>query len=246
MQKATFAAILAMFTLYSTSVTAMAADDKTTSSETTEAVRASAVYVDDCAPTDWYASAVRYVVGRSLMDCTGTVSGKNNFSPKSPILRQEVAETLYRTFRLSDKAAAEVLAGKEAENFEDFDTVGDGCRDGVRFCVTSGIMVGDNAGLIHPYGTITREEYAVMLSRFLDVLEKYDLVDDVVEADGTEIKGFADGNGVSEWAKSAVGVCIKNELMQGVSATVFNPKGTVTRAQMAQVIYNISPEKARN
>ncbi len=237
MRKATFAAILAMFTLYSAAVPALAADGKTETAP---------VYINDCGPEDWYAPAVRYVVSRSLMDCVSGASGQYSFSPKTVIQRQEVAETLYRTFKLSDNGTAEGLLGKEAENFGDFAAVSNDFRNGVKFCVSSGIMLGDNKGLLNPKSTITREEYAVMLSRFLEVLQKYELVDDVTPADGSETKGFSDRTGISGWAEAAVSICIRNELMNGVSGTIFYPKGTVTRAQMAQVIYNITPDEIKN
>ncbi len=237
MRKATFAAILAMFTLYTAAAPARAADDKT---ETVP------VYINDCAPEDWYASAVRYVVSRSLMDCVPKDSGQYSFSPKTVIQRQEVAETLYRTFKLSDSGTAKELLGKEAEDFEDFTSVSSDFRNGVKFCVSSGIMHGDSKGLLNPQNTITREEYAVMLSRFLEILQKYELVNGVVQADGNETKVFSDRTGISEWAEDAVSVCIRNELMNGVSETIFYPKGTVTRAQMAQVIYNLMPDEIKN
>ena len=41
------------------------------------------------------------------------------------------------------------------------------------------------------------------------------------------------------WYESAVQYCLNNNYMSGESDTKFNPNGTVSRAQMVQVLYNL-------
>ena len=41
------------------------------------------------------------------------------------------------------------------------------------------------------------------------------------------------------WYESAVRYCLNNGYMNGESETKFNPNGTVSRAQMVQVLYNL-------
>ena len=41
------------------------------------------------------------------------------------------------------------------------------------------------------------------------------------------------------WYESAVRYCLNNNYMNGESETKFNPNGTVSRAQMVQVLYNL-------
>ncbi len=242
MQKATFAAVLAVFTLCSACVPALAADvenDSETAAET------DVVHIDDCAPNDWYASAVRYAVGRGLMDCSADLTGENNFRPDMAIKREEVADTIYRTVKMVSTGLAEKYDGKEADEMEDFHRIDARMRDGVRFCFESGIMTGGTDGQLHPMDSIKREEYAAVLARFMTLLVENDLINDVVEADGMAVREYTDAEQISDWAKECIGICLKNGLMKGGADGSFDPKGTVSRAQMAQVLYNLAPDGAK-
>ncbi len=242
MQKATFAAILAVFTLCSASVPALAADaenDPETAEET------AVVHIDDCAPGDWYAPAVRYSVGRDLMDCSVTLAGETTFRPGMAIKREEVADTIYRTVKMVSIGLAEKYDGKDVEELDDFKRTDTRMRDGVRFCYDSGIMMGGTDGLLHPLASVKREEYAAVLARFMTLLVENDLINDVVEADGMAVREYTDAEQISDWAKESVGICLKNGLMRGNTDGSFDPKGTVSRAQMAQVLYNIAPAGAK-
>ncbi|MBR5534709.1 MAG: S-layer homology domain-containing protein [Ruminiclostridium sp.] len=44
----------------------------------------------------------------------------------------------------------------------------------------------------------------------------------------------------THWANDAVGFVYQNDIMNGVKAEVFNPTGQVTRAQVAQTLYNLA------
>jgi len=242
MQKATFAAILAMFALCSTCAPAVAADVENGSEAVAET---GVVCIDDCTSDDWYAPAVRYSVERGLMDCSENLTGDTVFRPGIAIKRQEVADTIYRTVKMVSAGLAEEYDGKEAEELDDFPKTDTEMHDGVCFCFGSGIMMGDSEGLLHPTDSINREEYAAVLARFMALLVKSDLIDGVVEADGTAVRQYKDAAQISGWAKESVGICLKNGLMKGGTDGSFDPKGTVSRAQMAQVLYNLAPARAK-
>ncbi len=242
MQKTTFAAILAVFTLCSACVHSQAADVENDSETTKET---DVVCIDDCAPEDWYASAVRYSVGRDLMDCSSTLTGETIFRPDVAIKREEVADTIYRTVKMVSTGLAEKYGGNEADKLDDFQRTDARMRDGVRFCFDSGIMNGDADGLLHPLDSVKREEYAAVLARFITLLVENDLINDVVEADGMAVQEYTDAEQISDWAKEPVGICLKNGLMKGRTDGSFDPKGTVSRAQMAQVLYNLAPAGAK-
>ena len=65
--------------------------------------------------------------------------------------------------------------------------------------------------------------------------------DDSPEPSSTPTPDPADAmTDISEhWGLDAITYCLKNGYMNGMSATTFVPQGTVTRAQMVQVLYNM-------
>ncbi len=50
---------------------------------------------------------------------------------------------------------------------------------------------------------------------------------------------FTDGDTIAEYAQTAVKVLKKNNLLSGYPDGSFAPKGSVTRAETAQILYNI-------
>lgn len=55
-------------------------------------------------------------------------------------------------------------------------------------------------------------------------------------------KNFSDVAGPSDWSHEGIDYCVKNNLMNGVGATTFNPKGTVTRAQLVTILYRVAQQ----
>lgn len=109
---------------------------------------------------------------------------------------------------------------------------------------------GYDSGIIEGYEgnfsgdrNITREEMAKILMDFYS--KEY----------GTDMSGiekgvsFTDEDEISEWARDKVKDMAELGLISGMSDGSFNPKGNATRAQAAQMIYNIvlaANEKAEN
>ena len=58
--------------------------------------------------------------------------------------------------------------------------------------------------------------------------------------------GFEDAPAKDDWSYEGIEYCVRRGLMNGVSATRFNPLGTVTRAQLVTILYRAknSPEVA--
>ncbi len=55
-------------------------------------------------------------------------------------------------------------------------------------------------------------------------------------------KSFTDVPGVDNWAHAGIDYCVENELMNGMSETIFSPAGTVTRAQLVTILYRAAGE----
>jgi len=95
----------------------------------------------------------------------------------------------------------------------------------------AGIVNGRSASTFEPSAKITREEITVML------MKTYELKNGK-QAPAIE-SGFTDMNLVSGWAAVSVNKAAALGLIQGQSQGQFAPKEIATRAEAAQVIYNL-------
>ncbi len=57
-------------------------------------------------------------------------------------------------------------------------------------------------------------------------------------------KAFTDAPKAGNWAHAGIDYCIENNLMNGVSETIFRPNGTVTRGQLVTILYRIAGQPA--
>ena len=95
-----------------------------------------------------------------------------------------------------------------------------------------GIVGGVGQGRFAPDKVLTREEMAVMMSKFLKVSNKN------LNAKGT-VTSFNDGSNIESWAKDAVSEMARLGVVSGMGDGNFAPKKPFTRAQVAQVLFNI-------
>ena len=95
-----------------------------------------------------------------------------------------------------------------------------------------GIVSGVGQGRFAPDKELTREEMAVIMSKFLKVSNKS------LNAKGNS-NGFLDDGKIESWAKDAVKEMAKLGVVNGMGDGKFAPKSPFTRAQVAQVLFNI-------
>ncbi|MCM3205268.1 S-layer homology domain-containing protein [Paenibacillus illinoisensis] len=96
----------------------------------------------------------------------------------------------------------------------------------------AGIVSGKSRDAFEPDLPITREEMAVM------VMKGYSLGKDQEPVDTNGII-FGDMNLVAPWAADSVTEAANRGLIQGNRHAKFEPKGIASRAEAAQVIYNL-------
>lgn len=96
----------------------------------------------------------------------------------------------------------------------------------------AGIVNGKSKSVLDPNGRITREEMVTMLIKAYEVMTSKKL--DVYTG-----SKFNDMNQVSSWAVNYVNASVELGIINGRSDNKFAPKGTATRAEAAQVIYNL-------
>ena len=155
----------------------------------------------------WYAAALRYAVENKIMN--GTAADK--FSPDGTVTRGMVMTILARM------EGVDTAAGEGQQWYE----------KGVAWAMEKGISDGTN-----PTGSITREQFATMLYRY---------VKDVKGADVTaeNAPSFPDSASVSSWAAAELQWATANKIVNGMNGKL-NPQGSATRAQVAQMLLNYS------
>lgn len=162
---------------------------------------------------------VTYWGYESIMDLYNKkiVSGRSNttFAPEDKITRAEFAKLI---------VSAKELSGDAELSFKDVET-SEWYYQYVSIAVANEIIKGLNEDIFAPNENITRQDAAVMLARTIDDEEA------VAET-------FKDDANISEYAKKAVYMLKSKGLIGGYEGN-FNPLNNLTRAEAAQMIFNI-------
>ena len=174
----------------------------------------------DVTDGDWYYDAVKYNFER------GYITGYSNgtFGPSNNIQRQDFVLILARI-------AGANLSAYEGQNGGFSDVQADAYyASAVAWAKDKGIVTGysaDNFGV----GTyITREQISLILCRYLNGSASGD-VDAILNA-------YSDGGNTSPWAKAGVAWAVENGIIG--NSDYLNPNGNAGRAEVAQIIYNMS------
>ena len=169
---------------------------------------------------DWYYDAVKYNFER------GYITGYSNgtFGPSNNIQRQDFVLILARI-------AGADLSAYEGKNGGFSDVPSNAYYSAaVAWAKDKGIVTGysaDNFGV----GTyITREQISLILCRYLGGEASGD-VDAIINA-------YPDGGNTSPWAKAGVAWAVENGIIG--NSDYLNPNGNAGRAEVAQIIYNMS------
>lgn len=168
----------------------------------------------DVSKEAWYVDAVSYVVNNGLMNGYGN----GVFSPDDKLSRAMLAQILYCREGRPEVESCSVFADVKS---------GDWYVDAVTWAASNNIVGGYGNGIFGSNDSITREQFAVMLWRYAG-------------SPATEIvlDGFADADSISDYAMEALTWATQNAVMQGNGNGILNPRGTVTRAHVAQMLMN--------
>ncbi len=98
----------------------------------------------------------------------------------------------------------------------------------VAWAYRQGIVSGTSETKFSPTMTVTREQLARMM--WLYMKDRYP-----AEAKA-DLLGFKDADSISSWALEGMEYAVAQGLISGVSADTLQPRGTVTRAQMARIL----------
>lgn len=149
----------------------------------------------------WYHEAIDWAYSLGLMN--GTT--KSTFGPNAAATRAQTWTMLAR------------IAGQDTRRSSTWYEVGQ------KWAMNLGITDGMN-----PMGSLTREQLAAMLYRYVGS----------PAVNGTLT--FTDSANVSTWARNAMIWAVQNGILDGVGGNRLNPKGTTTRAQAAAIFMRFS------
>lgn len=101
----------------------------------------------------------------------------------------------------------------------------------VRKAIYSGVIQGNEKGMVRPSAYITREEAVVVLQRaFVKALPAYNTF------------SYKDISEVSSWSKEALYTFMNLGYISGYSDNTIRPKANITRAEIVKIINNIFSE----
>ncbi|MBP1967266.1 Ig-like domain-containing protein [Paenibacillus aceris] len=165
----------------------------------------------------WASNVIKELAAKQFVNGTSATT----FEPERSVTRAEFTALLVRALNLTEKGATV---------FSDVQS-GDWYADAVSVAVKAGIVQGKLAALFDPNAPITREEMVTMLLRAYEY--KYGKVSNKAT------HSFADEDQISSWATEFVQTAATLDLIQGRGADKFDPKGISTRAEAAQILFNL-------
>lgn len=171
----------------------------------------------DVPATHWAYETITKLAAKQIVNGTSPTA----FAPAQSVTRAEFTALLVRALGLT--------AGGTA-SFQDV-AAEDWFYPEVAAAAEAGIVQGKNNNVFEPDSLITREEMVVMMMR------AYSLKSGGVS---TVLSGsFSDESEIALWALEYVTKAKGLNLVQGRSAGMFEPKGIASRAEAAQLIYNL-------
>lgn len=154
------------------------------------------------------------------LSINGVISGysDNSFKPNENMTRAELVTVINR------------ILGNTVQNTKYVPDINakDWFYSEIRKGIQSGIIQGDSDGYVRPNDLVTREEAIVIIQRAL-----------VPNISSRIIKEYKDKDELSEWAKEAVSIFLKEGYINGYEDNTLKPKGNITRAEVVKIITNI-------
>jgi hypothetical protein len=168
-------------------------------------------------PNNWSRTALESAVERGL------ITGYNGMiRPNDKLTRAEAAVVINKLINSSQQA--------DISSYTDV-TSSDWYYSAMSEAVGNGIFVG-SGNRLEPNRSITREELFTVIARCLKLND----------GDSSSLDEFTDNDKVSSWAEAAVAAMVEAGYVSGSNGKL-NPKADITRAEFAQVLYNILPDE---
>lgn len=178
----------------------------------------SAAEFNDVSESAWYYEAVSYCTERGIFKGTGN----GGFAPLRTITRAEFVTVLANYEGVN-------VENEEYEGFTDVKTSA-WYYHPMAWAKNNNIVSGTSETKFSPDAKISREQLCTMVHRYLNFKG--------IAADNSAGEMFADDAKISSWAKESVYTVRSIGVVKGIGDNRFDPKGTATRSQAAQLMMN--------
>ena len=165
-------------------------------------------------PDDWSTPALTAAIENDLL-----AGSDGLILPKDNLTRAQMATIIVRAFNASTKASLEDYSDVPSDKWY---------YEYMQKAVAMGVFTGDGSGLLTPEENITREQVFIVLARAFRL----------ADGDVSELDKFSDADSVSSWAKNYTAALVSKGFVNG-SDGMLNPKNNITRAEFAQIMYNM-------
>ena len=182
------------------------------------------VKFDDVTQTDWFFGAVSFAASRGLF----LGEGNNLFAPRGTMTRGMFLTVLARldgvdlsSYTTSPYTDTEIGAwyGPAVAWAADFGVI------------DAGILEDCTPGTFMPGEPVTREQMAVIFANYIKSAK--------LALQSETLPVFADIEQASPWARGAVGEMRNLAVINGIGENLYNPRGTASRAEVAQIFTNL-------
>ena len=185
------------------------------------AVAYNKVSFSDVAESAWYNKAVSFIAARAI---TGGTGDGSTYSPEAKLTRSDFIVLMMRAYGIAPDA-------NPSDHFSD---AGDTYYTGYLAAAKRlGISAGVGSNMYAPGKEITRQEMFTLLYNALKVIGQLPQGDS-----GKSLSNFTDAGKIDTWAQEAMTFLVKTGTVGGLGGNL-TPIGTATRAEMAQVLYNL-------
>jgi uncharacterized repeat protein (TIGR02543 family) len=192
----------------------------TTSHLSLYAVAYHKVSFQDVKASDWFEKAVTFIAARKITDGTE----ENLYSPEQSLTRGQFVVLLMRAYQIEPMSGA-------ANNFAD--AGGAYYTDYLAAAKHLGIAEGVGDNRFAPEQKITRQEMFTLLYNSLKLIEE------LPEASGSQkLSDFSDEKQIAAWAKEGLSHFVQAGAVSGSNNQLY-PEQTASRAEMAQLLYNL-------
>ncbi|WP_337101091.1 S-layer homology domain-containing protein [Paenibacillus sp. YIM B09110] len=183
------------------------------------AVVEASIWFDDMTKSVWAREAVEYLAVRGIVHGVGG----DRFAPSDTVTREQFITMLVQAFDLAAAAGPSPFSDVDDSKWY---------ADSVATAASLGIVSGYADGSFGVGKDITRQEMAAMIYRAIEVLA-------ISLPDRTQNISFTDQSQFAAFAEEAIAALGKAGLVSGVGNGSFAPLANATRAQAAQLLYNL-------
>ncbi len=192
------------------------------------AVSGKTLFTDVTNTGDWYYDYVYAMADNGFLAGYDNGNGTYSFKPANSVTRAEAIAILYQVY--SSEHGQPDLSGKTVP-FTDV-SASAWYRTAVTWAYNAGVISGMSETTFAPAGTLTREQFAVILRAYAG----YTGHDTSKTSD---LSVFTDQGNISDYARTAMSWAHAQGLLSGMGDGTIAPKGAVSRAQAATILYSL-------